>query len=586
MPKKRVFLSICALFFALILFFAVRPLVTHADQLDDINKQLSDLNDALSKSVAATKPLQSELDSMKKQIANIKIQVANIEADTTIKKKEIDRGYKDLAAKEDIISKTIRDFYVKSYYDSPFLVFLSAADASQMTQTLAYQRAKTRQDKAIMTNIALSIVDLEKKKTALEQEQTWLIATKADLDDKSAKLDKVVSGAKAYQATLSTQISELSAKQQQLLSAKLGSLNIPLFAVSGGGCSSDISPYKDPGFGGKKFGLFSYGVPNRVGLNQYGAWGRSKAGQSSDAILHAYYNFDNYDSSFGGVQIKVNDSNGYDSGNIIWTGSLEDYVKRIYEVPNDWGDQGGMEALKAQTIAARSYVLAETNNGAKSICATQSCQVFKTDPKGGNWDSATSQTSGQVMIQGGKPIAAYFSSTHGGYMFSTSDIGWAATSYTKHAQDASSTISSWSDLNNFAYDKDSPWFYCDWGGRSQYNNTAWLQSSEMADIINSVLLVQNDNSADSHILQTDKSDPDMWNEDKVRQELSKYRTPFTSIDSGSVDADFGGGKSTMVHFSGNAGSVDIDSNTFRKYFNLRAPAKIQIVGYLYNLEVK
>ncbi len=585
MPKK-IFLAALALFFALTLIVWINPTPTRADQLDDINKQLADLNDALSKSVAATKPLQSELDSMQKQIAGIKTQVANVESDMAVKKKEIDSGYTELAQKEQVISHTIRDYYIKSYYDSPFLIFLSSANANEMTQTLAYQRAKTRQDKAIITNIALSITDLENKKVALEQEQKWLIATKADLDDKSAKLDKVVSGAKAYQSTLSSQISALSAKQQSLLSAKLGSLNIPLFAVAGGGCSSDLDPFKDPGFGGKKFGLFSYGVPNRVGLNQYGAWGRSKAGQGSDAILHAYYNFDGYDSSYSGVQIKVNDSNGYDSGNVIWTGSLEDYVKRIYEVPNDWGDQGGMEALKAQTIAARSYVLAETNNGAKSICANQNCQVFKTDPKGGNWESAANQTSGQAMVQGGKPIAAYFSSTHGGYMFSTSDIGWGATSYTKHAQDASSAINSWSDLNNFAYDKNSPWFYCDWGGRSQYNGTAWLTSAEMADIVNTILLVQNDGSADPHILQTDKSDPEMWNEDKVRQELTKYRTPFSSIDSGSVDADFGSGKSTMVHFSGNAGSVDIASDTFRKYFNLRAPAKIQIVGYLYNLEIK
>ncbi len=567
------------------MIFFVKPFPSHADELDDITKQISDLNDALNKSIAATKPLQSELDSMQKQIADIKVQVANVEEDMAIKKKQIDKGYADLAQKEELLSRTIRDFYVKSYYNSPLLVFFSATDASAMTQALAYQHAQTQQDKEIITNLALSITDLEKKKAELEQEQKWLVATKADLDDKSAKLDKVVSGAKAYQATLTSQISELSAKQQSLLAAKLGSLNIPLFAISGGGCSSDIAPYKDPGFGGKKFGLFSYGVPNRVGLNQYGALGRAKAGQDADTILHAYYNFDGYDTSYSGVQIRVNDSNGYDSGNIIWTGSLEDYVKRIYEVPDSWTDNN-LAALKAQTIAARSYVLAETNNGAKSICANQNCQVFKTDPKGGNWEQAVNATSGQVMVQGGKPIAAYFSSTHGGYMFSTADIGWSATSFTKHAQDASSNIGSWSDLNNYAYDKNSPWFYCDWGGRSQYNGTGWLQSSEIADIVNSILLVQNDNSADSHILQTDKSDPDMWNEARVKQELSKYRTPFTSIDSGSVDADFGSGKSTTVHFSGDAGSVSIDSNTFRKYFNLRAPSNIQIVGYLYNLEIR
>ena len=36
------------------------------------------------------------------------------------------------------------------------------------------------------------------------------------------------------------------------------------------------------------------------------------------------------------------------------------HVKRIYEVPNSWGDEGGIEALKAQAVAARSYALAWT----------------------------------------------------------------------------------------------------------------------------------------------------------------------------------------------------------------------------------
>jgi len=265
--------------------------------------------------------------------------------------------------------------------------------------------------------------------------------------------------------------------------------------------------------------------------------------------------------------------------------SLEEYMKRIYEVPDSWGSQGGMEALKAQAIAARSYVLSYTNNGQNAICPTDSCQVFQTNPKGGNWEQAVNATAGKVMVQGGSPIKAWFSSTHGGYIFTSSDIGWSSTSFTKRGQDASSTITSWATLNSNAYDKDSPWFYCDWGGRSQYNNTAWMTSSEMADVVNSILLVQNDSSADPHILQPDKADPEMWTPDQVRQALSAYRTPFSSISSGSVDADFGSGKSTSVHLQGDQGSFTVDAVTFRKYFNLRAPAKIQIVGYLYNLEI-
>lgn len=554
---------------------------THADELDDITKQISDLTTQLNESINATRPLQSQLDSMQQQINNIKARVANIEADVAVKKQQIDDNEKNLASKELLLNQTIRDFYIKSTYNSPLTIFLAAANATNFTQVLAYQKAAADQDKAIITNLALSITDLDQQKTDLESEETRLTAVKADLDSQSTKLNQVIQGAKAYQASLSSQIADLSAKQQALLAAKLGSLNIPLFAISGGGCSSDINPYKDPGFSGTKIGLFSYGVPNRVGLNQYGAWGRAKAGQSEDQILHAYYNFDGYQNM--NATIRVNDSNGYDQGNIIWTGSLEDYVKRIYEVPDSWTDNN-LAALKAQAIAARSYVMAETNNGAKSICATQSCQVFKTDPKGGNWDQAVSATSGQVMVQGGQPITAYFSSTHGGYMFTTSDIGWASTSFTKRGQDASSNITSWSDLNSNAYDKDSPWFYCDWG--SYHNGTAWLSSSEMADIVNSILLVQNEPSADPHILQPDKPDPDMWTPDQVRQELSKYRTPFSSITGGSVDADFVNGKSTTVHLQGDQGSFDVDAVTFRKYFNLRAPSNIQIVGYLYNIETR
>ena len=45
----------------------------------------------------------------------------------------------------------------------------------------------------------------------------------------------------------------------------------------------------DPGFG-PAFAFFTYGSVHRVGMNQFGAYGRAKAGQSYDTILNAYYN--------------------------------------------------------------------------------------------------------------------------------------------------------------------------------------------------------------------------------------------------------------------------------------------------------
>ena len=357
----------------------------------------------------------------------------------------------------------------------------------------------------------------------------------------------------------------------------MASLNIPLYASAGGSCSSDLTNGKDPGFSGG-FGLFTYGVPNRVGLSKYGAFGRSKAGQNADTILRAYYNFDSISNVDQSKQIHVS-GNGID-----WTGSLEDYVKRIYEVPDSWGSQGGMEALKAQTIAARSYVLAYTNNGAGPICPTDQCQVFQTGEKGGNWGSAVSSTAGQVMVNGGSPIKAWFSSTHGGYTHSSGDIGWSGTSWTKNAQDASSSINSFDDLKNNAYDKDSPWFYCDWGARSAYGGTAWLKPDEIADIANVVLLAAADSGTREHLYQVDKPNlagSDTWDAEKVKSELkNRGINPFESVGSMSVSVDFSSGKTTSVSINGQGFSGDL----FKTYFNLRAPGNIQIVGPLYNVE--
>ena len=249
-----------------------------------------------------------------------------------------------------------------------------------------------------------------------------------------------------------------------------------------------------------------------------------------------------------------------------------------------------MEALKAQAVAARSYALSYTNNGAGSICTTQSCQVFKPEPKGGAWEEAVNSTRGWVMVQGGSPIKAWYSSTHGGYILSTSELpGWSATSWTKHAIDTTTgAASGFSDLFSNAYDRESPWFYCDWGSRSEYNKTAWLKSSEVADIMNVILLAKADSSAGEHLYQTDKPNPagtDTWDEARVRQELSNRGvTPFSNISDVSIGADFSAGRTTSVGILGDGGSQSFSGDEFKNWFNLRAPANIQIVGPLFNVE--
>ena len=52
----------------------------------------------------------------------------------------------------------------------------------------------------------------------------------------------------------------------------------------------------------------------------------------------------------------------------------------------------------------------------------------------------------------------------------------------------------------------------------------------------------------------------------------------------SVNVDFGSGKTNSVSVSGDAGDNTFNAEEFKNRFNLRAPANIQIVGPLYNVE--
>jgi len=243
-----------------------------------------------------------------------------------------------------------------------------------------------------------------------------------------------------------------------------------------------------------------------------------------------------------------------------------------------------MEALKAQAIAARSYALNYTNNGTKSICPSQSCQVVKKELNNGTWQAAVDATKGIVLTNSGTPITAWFSSTHGGYAYTSADIGWKSTAWTKRLSDTTGSVGGFSDLFNNAYDRSSPTFYCDWGSRSEYNKTAWLKSEEVADIANVILLAKADGSTQKHLTQTDKPNPDgvdTWDASRVKSELSNRNiTSLDSVSSVSIGADFGSGRTTTVTIDARS----FDGQDFKNYFNLRAPSNIQIVGPLFNIE--
>ena len=554
MPMK-----IFSFFFSLVLILCMGCITPPAyaqtadGDLDSITKQLADLNDQLNKSVAATKPLESELTSIQKQINGIKSRVLGIEQDSRIKSKEIDRGYKDFAEKEKVISQTIRSFYIKSSYDSPFLIFLSLDNATQVTQSLAYQRAKTKEDKALITNIALSINDLENKKKQLEQEQKWLIATRADLDKQSAKLDGVVKGAKDYQSNLSGKIADLSAKQQEIVNARSGDFT---FSIGDGGLSDEYlasaKGFREAAPSGS-FAIFSFGAyTHRNGMSQYGAKGRAESGQNYKDILSKYYPGKTIQEGYSEPSTVSVDGFG--------SVDFQQYLYGIAEMPSSWNT----EALKAQAVAARSYALAYTNNGQKSICTTQSCQVYIGHSKGGAWQQAVDETKGIVLTDGGNPVSTQYASTDGGY---TNTSGWDTTDG-----------AGGSNFIDKAYEKTggSPWLYKSWWrqGTSNSGDTCgrsnpWLSGQEMADIVNAALAIKASGVDTSRITPVTTS---CWGGNPYSMDELKSKAPGGINQATSVSVSQGNGNTNSVTING----ITLSGQEFRNAVALRAPGYIRI----------
>ena len=558
---------------ALLIFLSLIPTV-FADEIEDLQRQIDELNKARELSVKATKPLEGQLDSLKRQLAQIKASLDNLSANIKVKQKELDLRKDKLALQQALLEKRVKAYYIRSYLTDPLLVILSSIQAGDLFRELVFRQTVTREDRQIISSLTLEMVDLLTQQDKLEKDKVKLAAFQLEVDKNATFLGGEISKAKAYQADLSSQIAQLSAKQQQIIAAKLGSLNLPTSLGAGPlFCTDDRN--LNPGFS-PALAFFTYGIPHRVGMNQYGAYGRANAGQSHEEILRAYFDNFNFETK-SNINISVQ---GYGSM------PLETYLLGIYEMP----DSFPMEALKAQAIAARSYALSYTNNGSKEICTTQQCQVYKGGNKGGNWEQAVKATEGKTMISGGAPVTAWYSSTDGGYTFSSSDVGWSSRSFTKRVRDASGEVGSFADLKSRAFDRDSPCFYAAQGFRAEYAKSAWLKPQELADIVNVILLARADGGTKEHLYQTDKPNPagtETWDAEKVKQELrSRGRTPFQSVTDVSVTPDFSSGMVSSVNVSGDGGSESFNGGEFKNFFNLRAPANIQIVGPLFNVEKK
>lgn len=542
-----------------------------ADELEDLQKQISELSRMRELSEAATRPLEAELAKLDARIAAAQRGIDAAVAENKRLEQALDQRQTELAVQYQLLSARVRSFYKRQHLLSPLALFLASNSASTLTRALGYQQAATQQDRQIIADITGESIQLEmdqEKQAARKQELERL---QAQLDREAAFFRREIKGAKDYQTDLSLKIAELSARQQEILAEKSGTFQTTVGDVPLADDPASRPDY-NPGFS-PAFAAFSFGAPHFKGMSQYGAFGRAKEGQNYEQILRAYY----------GSGIEIRDHNP--EAQIIVEGygtyTLEEYVKRIYEMPGSWGDEGGMEALKAQAVAARSYALARGG----SICATESCQVFKPSPKGGKWEEAVNQSQGKVVYANGSPFSTWYASTSGGYQESYSSNGYSTPGF----WDTKSGRGGWTGQ---AYEKlaGSPWFYKGWyrsrSGDSCSRSHPWLTGEEMADVLNAHAVLVKSGQGDDRITPVGSCwGGSPYSLEELRSRSSPSGGGFSRVISASVSYSESGTTAT-VNFDTDRGSVTISGAEFRKAFNLRAPARISLKSGLFNIEKK
>jgi len=552
------------------ILLSLLPQLTWADDYDQISKELEDTKRLLEMSETATKNNEQQMNNLNSKVTDIRSRVEKLEEDLKQKSIEIDNGDVNFAQTEKVLSSKIAAHY-KHLMTRQFTMIsaLLSARLYSAIDAAVYQQLTVEKDQKHIVQVALQIKDLETARTQLERHKEQLQGIKDELARQSAFLAGEVASAKVYQQNLNQKIAELSARQQSIIAARSAQVSASIggddLEYDDYNASREYSPNFSPAFA-----LFSIGAyTHRNGMSQYGAKGRADAGQSAEQLLAFYYPGATLNKNYA-VPATI-DVEGYG------TRSFEDeYMKRIYEMPNSFPK----EALKAQAVAARTYAIRRGG----SICATESCQVYKDQNKGGAWEEAVNDTRGWVL-EGGP--SAQYSSTTGGY---TTSGGWD----TIDGQANSFIENAWERKAK------SPWFYKAWY-RVNYSNSSdscgraspWLTQEEFADILNA-WLVRSKGSSDevSRIVPVTINNCNIggsggnpYSMNELAQMADKYGGRFTTISGASVSFT-SDGTTGQVIIDSNKGQVTIPGSEFKQIFNLRAPGYISIRNVLFNVERK
>ncbi|MEK7595248.1 MAG: SpoIID/LytB domain-containing protein [Patescibacteria group bacterium] len=598
------------LYFFLIFVSSVLP-PARADELSDIEKKKDKLSKKLDDLTSDKSSLEAKLNKLTTDLSATESDIKEVLADIIAMEEKLkdinvslDETRRTLDSKIILRNKILRNYYKSnSLRDMEFSLLISllpspTASNSQTDEagfrfaSQSYVAQKTL-NKNTLTTIELlnkDIFQYEKDKKAAEDlknsfdsQRAKLVLLKQNLANQKEETVEDIDDLADEIKKVNSSLSDLSARQQELLREKFGATTE---STTIGDSEQSSSTLPNPSFK-PAFAFFTYGYPHRVGANQYGMYGRSKAGQNYKDIIKAY--FKDVDISGSCDKGKTISVTGYGSLNLENT-----YLMGIAEMPESWGSNGGQEALKAQVVLARTYALNYTQyywekgslkkrSKPVSICTTQSCQVYNNRKKTGNWKKAVEDTCGVVAKWNGMPITAWYASTSGGYTRTSGQVWGSDRPWTKGIRDAKCS----GDLFDCAYDGPnygkSPWFHKAWG-TNKTSGSAWMTESEVADIFNAYLLSENNSSYNKYLSAPSKGG---WSFDRVKDKLSDLGIKTVGkVNNISMKDDGTGFTTSVVLSSSNYSSKSFDGYKFKSVFNLRSPGTLVLWTSFYDIFIK
>lgn len=244
----------------------------------------------------------------------------------------------------------------------------------------------------------------------------------------NAKPSYTIGGNQLYVATNNQVLMQTSANQMQVSRANIYYLNQRADSYEEASTQTGLAYYLNGGF-----------FPARTNPTS----GYSPTGQADILVvandgrkLALVGSVDQFIGSTDDV-VSINGTRYREKANIINNGrsllavnivGLDHYLMGV--VPKEMSPSWNMEALMAQSIVARNYVITNMNKHRSegfNICNTTSCQVYGgMSAETQRTNAAVMQTSGMMMYYGGYLVEGYFHSSSGGRTESSANAwgGW------------------------------------------------------------------------------------------------------------------------------------------------------------------